>query len=57
MSLIQLYQFETDLLVKRLNFSIKSKTLPSKDIKTTIKDAVKDLEKEKSGKISVVLYF
>ena len=46
MSSRQLCQFETDLLAKGLNFSIKSKTLPSKDIKTSIIDAVKDLEKK-----------
>ena len=40
-----LFQFETNLLVKGLDFSIISKTLPNKDIIATIKD-VKDLEKK-----------
>ena len=57
MSSRQFYQCETDLLAMGLNFSIKSKTLPSKDIKTTNKDAVKDLEKRKPDTISVVLSF
>ena len=46
MSSRQLCQFETDLLAKGLNFSIKFKILPSKDIKTSTIDAVKDLEKK-----------
>ena len=48
-----------ELLVKSLNFSITSKTLPDKDIIATIEDAVKDLEKEEAdtiyAKISLTL--
>ena len=47
MSSRQLTHIETDLLVKGLDFSITSKTLPNKDIIATIKDAVKDLKKTK----------
>ena len=47
MSSRQLTHIETDLLVKGLDFSITSKTLPNKDIIATIKDAVKDLKKRK----------
>ena len=39
----QLTHIENDLLVKDLNFSVTSKTLPNKDIIATIEDAVKDL--------------
>ena len=45
MSSRQLTHIETNLLAKGLEFSITSKTLPNKDIITTIEDAVKDLEK------------
>ena len=51
MSSRQLTHIETDLLVKGLNFSITSKTLPNKDIIANIEDAVKDLEKEEAGTI------
>ena len=44
---LQLTHNETDL-AEGLNFSITSKTLPNKDIITTIEDAIKDLEKEKA---------
>ena len=47
----QLTNIETDLLVKGLNFSITSKTLPNKDIIATIKDAVNNLEKEEDDTI------
>ena len=54
-----LTHIETDLLPKNLNFSITSKTLPNKDIIATIKDAVKDLEKEEAdmthAKVSLTL--
>ena len=43
MSSRQLTHIENDLLVKDLNFSVTSKTLPNKDIIATIEDAVKDL--------------
>ena len=46
-----LTHIETDLPPKNLNFSITSKTLPHKDIIATIKDAVKDLEKEEADMI------
>ena len=46
MSSRQLTHIETNLLAMGLNFSITSKTLPNKDIITTIEDPVKDLEKE-----------
>ena len=55
----QLTQIQTNLLAKGLNFSTISKTLPNKDIITTIEDAVKDLEKEEDdmihAKISLTL--
>ena len=51
MSSRQLTHIETDLLAKGINFSIISKTLPSKDIIATIEDAVKDLEKEEADTI------
>ena len=51
MSCRQLTHIETDLLVKGLNFSITSKTLPNKDIIANIEDAVKDLEKEEAETI------
>ena len=47
---LQLTHNETDL-AEGLNFSITSKTLPNKDIITTIEDAIKDLEKEKADMI------
>ena len=47
MSCRQLTHIETDLLVKGLNFSITSKTLPNKDIIANIEDAVKDLKKKR----------
>ena len=59
MSSKQLTFIETDLLAKGLNFSITSKTMPNKDIITTIEDAVKDLEKDEAdtihAKISLTL--
>ena len=42
---------ETDLLVKGLNFSTTSKTLPNKDIIATNEDVVNDLEKEEADTI------
>ena len=51
MSSRQLTHIETNLLAKGLNFSITSKTLPNKDIIATIKDPVKDLEKEEADTI------
>ena len=55
----QLTHKKTDLLVKYLNFAITSKTLPNTDIRATIEDAVKDLEKEEAdtigAKISLTL--
>ena len=48
MSSRHLSQLKTDLLVKGLNVSITSKTLPNKGIITTIEDAVKDLEKQQT---------
>ena len=42
---------ETDLLAKGLNFSITSRTMPTKDIMATTEDAVKDLEKEEADNI------
>ena len=47
----QLTYIKPDLLAKDLNFSITSKTLPNKDIIATIKDALKDFEKEESDTI------
>ena len=47
----QLTHKKTDLLVKYLNFAITSKTLPNTDIRATIEDAVKDLEKEEADTI------
>ena len=44
----QLTHIETDLPAKGLNFSSTFKTLPNKDIITTIEDAVKDLKKEEA---------
>ena len=41
MSSKQLTPIETELLVKGLNFSITSKTLPNKDIIDTTEDVVK----------------
>ena len=57
MSSRKLTHIETNLLPKRLDFSITSKTLPNKDITTTMEDAVKDLEKEDTirAKISLTL--
>ena len=59
MSSRQLTHIETNLLTNGLNFSITSKTLPYKDIIPTVKDAVKDLEKEEvdtiSAKVSLAL--
>ena len=59
MSSRQLTHIETDLLAQCINFSITSKTLPNKDIIATIKDTVKDLEKEEAdtirAKISLTL--
>ena len=50
---------KTDLFSNGLNFLIISKILPNKDIKATIEDAVKDLEKEEPdmirAKISLTL--
>ena len=40
----QLSQFEGNLLVRDLNFSVTSRTLPNKDIKATIENAAKDFE-------------
>ena len=55
----QLTHKKTDLLVKYLNCAITSKTLPNTDIRATIEDAVKDLEKEEAdtigAKISLTL--
>ena len=53
MSSRQLNHIKTDLIAKGLNFSITSKTLPKKDIRATIEDAVKDLEKEEADTIRV----
>ena len=53
MSSRQLTHIETNLLAKGLNFSITSKTLPNKDIKATIEDAVNDLENEETDTICV----
>ena len=53
MSSRQLTHIETNLLAKDLNFSITSKTLPNKDIKATIEDAVNDLENEETDMIRV----
>ena len=53
MSSRQLTHIETNLLAKGLNFSITSKTLPNKDIKATIEDAVNDLENEETDMIRV----
>ena len=47
----QLTHVETDLLAKGLNFSITSRTMPTKDIMATTEDAVKDLEKEEADNI------
>ena len=52
MSSRQLTHIETDILVKGLNCSITSKTLPNKDIIATREDAVRDLEKEEADVIS-----
>ena len=46
MSSRHLIHIESDLLAKGLNFSITSKTLPSKDIRADIEEAVKDLQKQ-----------
>ena len=50
---------ETDHLVKGLNFSVTSKTLPNKDIIATNENAVNDLEKDDAdticAKISLTL--
>ena len=51
MSSRQLTHIKTDLLTKGLKFSITSKRIPIKDIIATIKDAVKDLEKEEADTI------
>ena len=48
-----LTRIETDLLVRRFNFSISSKTLPNIAIIATMKDAVKDLVKEEADTIRV----
>ena len=55
----QLTHIEIDLLAKDLNFSITSKTLPNKDITTTIGDAVKDLVKVEADTIGarITLHF
>ena len=53
MSCRQSTNIETHLLVKGLNFSITSKTLPNKDMIATIKDAVKDFEKKQGDTICV----
>ena len=45
MSSRQLTSIETDLLTKDLNLSITFETLRNKDIRATIEDAIKDLEK------------
>ena len=59
MSSRKLTHIETDLLAKSLNLSVTSKTLPNKDIISTIEDAVKDVEKEEAdtirAKISLTL--
>ena len=59
MSSRQLAHIETGLLVKGLNFSIISNTLPNEDTISTIADAVNDLKKEETdpirGKISLAL--
>ena len=47
----QLTHIETDLLAKGLNFSITSRTMPTKDIMASTEDAVKDLEKEEADNI------
>ena len=46
MSTRQLTHIETGLLMKGLNFTITSKTLPNKDIIGNIEDAVKAIQKE-----------
>ena len=51
MSSRHLIHIESDLLAKGLNFSITSETLPSKDIRANIEEAVKDLQKEEADKI------
>ena len=51
MSFRQLAHIEIDLLAKGLNFSITSKTLPNKDIISTIENAEKDFEKEEADTI------
>ena len=59
MSSRQLAHIETGLLVKGLNFSIISNTLPNEDTISTIADAVNDLKKEETdpirAKISLAL--
>ena len=57
MSSRQLTHIESDLLVKGLNFSITSKTLPSKNYIATIEDAVQDLEKEEADTIRAKVSF
>ena len=47
----QLTHIETNLLARGLNLSITSKALPNKDIKATIEDSVKGLEKEEADTI------
>ena len=51
MSSRQLIHIETDILMQCLNFSITSKTPPNKDIIATVKDEVKDFEKEEADTI------
>ena len=41
-------QIDTDFLAKGLSFPITSKPFPNKDAIATIKDAVKELEKEQA---------
>ena len=48
MSSRQLTQIKTHLLAKYLNVSIISKALPNKDIITSLKDSVNDLEIEET---------
>ena len=57
MSFRQLAHIEIDLLAKGLNFSITSKTLPNKDIISTIENAEKDFEKEEADTIHAKIRF
>ena len=52
---MQLTHIGTDLLARGLNFSIRSKTLPNKDIIATTEYAVQDLEKEAADTICAKL--